>query len=187
MKRIFLMLAMVIFLMVGVNIVEAKMYMAVGGRGESKSDASNLTFELGGVSSNRDFNHFGGIGLSFILNADDYPFGVYNIAEYPCPHSHHTFGMKQKGSEYALFGKYGLEIIKNNGLFIFVLGGFSFAEEIELTRSRITDWYYEQSSDINYYEIFGGGLAYFPVDQKISIQIEYDNRRGVTVGIGFRW
>ena len=122
----------------------AEGYFAIGGGTGGKADAPNLTLEIGEVSTDREHNRLLSIGLGFIFNADDVPSGTL---EYPVPHSDYTnLGTRQKGNEYALFGKYGLEIIKNKGLFVFALGGLSFSEEIELAQSNATGWYYEQSS-----------------------------------------
>ncbi|MBW1614607.1 MAG: hypothetical protein JRJ57_11715 [Deltaproteobacteria bacterium] len=140
---------------------------------------------MGGVSTDGEHNRLIAIGLGFIFNADDVP---SDTLEYPVPHSdYNNLGTRQKGNEYAFFGKYGVEVIKNKQVFIFALGGLSFSEEIDLARSNVTGWYYEQSSSSKINGMFGGGLSYFPLNNKISFQVEYDDRRGITGGIGFRW
>lgn len=163
----------------------AEGYFSVGGGAGGEADAPNLTLELGGVSTGSGLNQLFAIGLGFIFNADDVPDGTL---EYPVPHSDYTnLGDRQKGNEYALYGKYGLEPVKNSGVFIFGLGGVSFSEEIDLARSNVTGWYYEQSSSTKTNGMFGGGLSFFPKDSKISFSAEYDNRRGITGSIGFRF
>jgi len=160
-------------------------YFAIGGGAGGQSGAPNLTFEVGGVSTSKNHNRLLSIGFGFVFNADDVPTGTL---EYPVPHSDYVnLGTRQKGNEYAFFGKYGLEIIKGKGLFLFVLGGLSAAEEIELARSNVTGWYYEQSSSSKVNGMFGGGISYFPLNNRLSFQVEYDNRRGVTAGVGVRW
>jgi hypothetical protein len=185
MKKIATVVAVVVSLFILPTATFAEGYFAVGGGSGGEADAPNLTLELGGVSTDREYNQLLSVGLGFIFNADDVPAGTL---EYPVPHSNYTnLGTRQKGNEYALFGKYGLEILKNKGLFIFALGGLSFAEEVDLARSNVTGWYYEQSSSTELCGMFGGGLSYFPLGNRISFQVEYDNRRGITGGIGFRW
>lgn len=163
----------------------AEGYFSVGGGAGGKADAPNLTLELGGVPTGSGLNQLFAIGLGFIFNADDVPDGTL---EYPVPHSNYAdLGNRQKGNEYAVFGKYGLEPIKNSGVFIFGLGGVSFSEEIDLARSNVTGWYYEQSTSTKTNGMFGGGLSYFPTNSKMSFSAEYDNRRGITGSIGFRF
>ena len=185
MMRKIVMVSVVVWLLILPVAAFAEGYFSVGGGAGGKTDAPNLTLELGGVSTNRELNRLIAIGLGFIFNADDVPSGTL---EYPVPHTSYTnLGKKQKGNEYAVFGKYGLEVVKNKGVFIFALGGLSVSEEIELTRSNATGWYYEQSSSSKANGMFGGGLSYFPINSKMSLSVEYDNRRGITGGIGFRF
>ena len=161
----------------------AEGYFSMGGG--TGTNGPNITFELGKISTDREHNYLVALGLGFIFNAGDVP---SSTLEYPCPHSNYTdLGTRQRDNEMAIIGKYGLEIVKNEGLFLVALAGFSMYDEIDLAQSNATGWYYEQSSSTGTYGIFGGGLSYFPPGGKISYQLEYDNRRGVTGGIGFRW
>lgn len=185
MMRKIVMVSVVVWLLIFPMTSFAEGYFAVGGGAGGKADAPNLTLELGGVSTGREHNRLIAIGLGIIFNADDVP---SDTLEYPVPHSDYTnLGTRQKGNEYALFGKYGLEVIKNKGVFIFALGGLSFSEEIDLARSNVTGWYYEQSSSSKANGMFGGGLSYFPINNKVSLSVEYDNRRGITGSLGFRF
>jgi hypothetical protein len=185
MMRKIVMVSVVVWLLILPMAAFAEEYFSVGGGAGGKADAPNLTLELGGVSTDREHNRLIAIGLGFIFNADDVP---SDTLEYPVPHSDYTnLGTRQKGNEYALFGKYGLEVIKNKGAFIFALGGLSFSEEIDLARSNVTGWYYEQSSSSKVNGMFGGGLSYFPINSKVSLSVEYDNRRGITGSLGFRF
>ena len=160
----------------------AEGYFSMGGG--TGTNGPNITFELGKISTDREHNYLVALGLGFIFNAGNVP---SETLDYPCPHGYYTdLGTEQKGNEIAILGKYGLEIIKNKGLFIVALAGLSFYEEVDLAQSDATGWYYEQSSSTGAYGVFGGGLNYFPPGSKVSFQVEYDNRRGVTGGIGFR-
>jgi len=160
-------------------------YSTIGGGGGGESKAGNVSLELGGISLlDGERKQLIAIGLGFIFG-DDVP---SDLLDYPVPHEDYTdLGKRQKGNEYGIFVKYGLELIENNNLFIFGLGGCSFAEEVDLARSNVTGWYYEQSSSTKTYGIFGVGFAYYFKENKKLLQIEYDNRRGITGSIGFFW
>lgn len=167
------------------NFSFAETYFAIGGGSGGSADAANLTLEVGGTSIGRDNNRLASFGLAIIFNSDDVP---SDTLEYPVPHSDYTYlGERQKGNEYAMYGKYGFEILNSNSFYAYGLGGFSFAEDLELARSNATGWYYEQSSSYEYNGIVGAGLGYFPMNEEIALQVEYDNRRGITGTIGFRW
>lgn len=185
MRKLFVSLTMVIFLMAGWTSAFAEGYFSIGGGTGGANDVSNLTFELGGVSTDRAQNRLIAIGLGIIFVDNNIPSGTL---WYPCPHGYYDrLGARQGGPEFAVFGKYGLEAIKDKGLFIFGLGGFSFLEEIDLARSRATGWYYEQSSSSIVHGMIGVGLGYFPRNHRVSISAEYDNRRGITGSVGIRF
>lgn len=167
------------------TIVNAERYFSVGGGAGGKADAANLSLEVGGVTTNREHDRLLAFGVGIIFNGDDVP---SDTLEYPVPHWNYTdLGTKQDGPEIALFGKYGLEVITNKRLFLFGLGGLSFAKEIELAQSNATGWYYEQSSSSKLNGVFGAGLSYFPPESKVSLSVEYDNRRGITGSLGYRF
>ena len=160
-------------------------FFSIGGGAGGDADAVNLSLEFGGYSGQKNINHLYGIGLTFLFNSDDVPTGTL---EYPVPHNLYTsLGTRQKGEEFGIYGKYGLEILKGSGFFIHALAGISFSEEIDLARSNVTGWYYEQSSSTETNGMYGGGVSYFLYDSKFGLQLEYDNRRGVTGLIGFVW
>lgn len=183
MKKLTIILSIIAAFIIFPATTFAEGYFSMGGGGGS--NGSNLTLELGKISTDREHNYLMALGLGFIFNAGNVPAGTL---DYPCPHSYYTnLGTEQKGNEMAIVGKYGLEIIKNEGLFLVALAGFSLYEEVALAQSNATGWYYEQSSSTGTYGVFGGGLNYFPPGSKVSFQVEYDNRRGVTGGVGFRW
>jgi hypothetical protein len=157
-------------------------YFAIGGGAGGDADAPNVSIEIGSVSTGRNPDILMALGFGFIFNTDDVP---SDTLDYPIPHWDYTsLGKRQKGNEYCLFGKLGMGI---KGIFIYGLGGVSFAEEIELAQSNVTGWYYEQSSSTEAHGMYGGGLALFIPGSRVSLQAEYDNRRGVTGGVGFRW
>lgn len=184
MMRKIVMLFGVVWLLILPITAFAERYFSVGGGGGGKADAPSLTLELGEVSTNREYKCLIAIGWSFIFNADDVP---SDTLEYPVPHSDYTnLGRRQKDNEHALFGKCGLEV-KKQGAFIFALAGLSSSKEIDLARSNVTGWYYEQSSSSKVNGMFGGGLSYFSINSKVFLSVEYDNRRGITGSLGFRF
>lgn len=115
MKKIVMvsMVSVVVWLLILPMAAFAEGYFSVGGGAGGKADAPNLTLEGGSVSSDREHNRLIAIGLGVIFNADDVP---SDTLEYPVPHSDYTnLGTRQRSDEYALFGKYGLEVIKTKG------------------------------------------------------------------------
>ena len=139
---------------------------------------------IGGTSQEKPLNYLVALSIGFILNGDSVP---SDTLEYPVPHNDYTsLGTKRKGNEMALLLKYGLEVIKDKNVFVFVLGGASFGEEIELAQSNVTGWYYEQSSSTTTYGMYGGGVSY-KATNKLLLSVEYDNRRGATGSIGYFW
>lgn len=163
----------------------AEGYVAIGGGNGGEADAPNLTFEAGGITSGKTVNLQAALGVSLLFNNDNVP---DDTLEYPVPHwDYTTLGTRQKDTEVAIIGKLGLEVFKDSGVFVFGLGGASFANEIELAQSNVTGWYYQQSSNEEIYGIYGGGISFFPNSSKLMLQAEVDNRRGVTASIGVRW
>lgn len=157
-------------------------YFSVGYGSGGEADSSSLTFEWGSVSRGLEHNGLIAIGFGYIYNADNVPAGTL---EYPVPHSNYTdLGTKQKGNEYTLFVKYGLELIESSGLFAFALAGITSYEEVDLAQSNVTGWYYEQSSREKLNGMLGGGLSFFPMNSPVMLSIEYDNRRGITGSVG---
>lgn len=152
-------------------------YLSFGGGGGGKAEAGNFSFDLGGFPANYLF----GIGFTYIFSGDV----PSDILEYPVPHSDYTSLGKRQNDEYGFFMKGGLEVIKNRQIFLFGLAGLTFVEEIELAQSNVTGWYYEQSSSTKSNGIAGGGIGYFPKDKWFCLQLEYDNRRGLTGSTGF--
>ena len=155
--------------------------IAVGGTAKAPSFSMEYDF----FTTNRRYNYMVGGGLDLIFNNDRIP---GDIADYPVPHNSFVFvGVKQPQIEIGLYGKYGIETARNSGVFVYALGGISFAEKILLSRSTVTGWYYTEEKLTVSYGMFGGGIAYFPVRQQYSLQAGYDNRTGVNLGLGYQW
>jgi hypothetical protein len=94
-------------------------------------------------------------------------------------------GDLQKDQEYGAFLKLGMETIDR--LFIFATGGFTMTEVAEVVQDNQTGIYHEQTSSENVEGLLGAGLIYFLSSEKFGLQLEYDNRRGVTGSVAFRF
>jgi hypothetical protein len=75
--------------------------------------------------------------------------------------------------------------------YLSLLTGITRAEEAYIVQSNPTGAYYKQSSESKAHGFFGISVGYFPqlFDWKVnlSLQVDYDNRRGVTGSVGWRW
>ena len=121
-----------------------------------------------------------GLGFTYIFTDDDIP---SDTLDYPVPHSDYTkLGTKQDG-EWGLYGMLGIDIFK--GFYLFGLGGVTFQKEIELAQSNVTG-YYTQSDEYQTHGMYGGGIR-LGLGETLCLQVELDNRRGVTGMIGFVW
>jgi len=163
-------------------------YSVLGGGHGGPTDSANFTVESGKTTQQtmlEGHDSLFAFGATFIFNNEGLP---SDTLDYPCPHGDYTdLGWRRDIPELGLFGKYGLEVIKDTGLFVTVLGGLSMADETRLARSRATGWYYEQDTKVNTYGMFGGGVTYFIKDKSFCVLVDYDNRRGFTAGIGKRF
>ena len=84
------------------------------------------------------------------------------------------------------FVKLGVEIVPDTGFFANVLVGFTLMEE---ARGYVSPYGYWQPTEgeIEIYGLFGGGVTFFINDNDVCVLTAYDNRRGFTAGIGFRF
>ena len=157
------------------NQIKSQGYLSIGGGGGGDADAANISFEIGSAGK-----YLFGLGFTYIIS-DDVP---SDTLDYPVPHWDYTrLGTRQDG-EFGFYGTLGIGVYK--GIYLFGLGGVSFAKEIELAQSNVTGWYYTQSSDTLTHGMYGGGIR-LGLGEKFCLQVELDNRRGVTGMIGFVW
>ena len=97
-------------------------------------------------------------------------------------------------SESGVFIKLGYEAVPDSGFFVNVIAGMSFYREDfgymydpdgedgpEEPRWRVMEDQLE--SDV----MFGGGFTYFFNDGGTAIIASYDNKRGLSAGVGFRY
>jgi len=162
-----------------------KGYIVVGGGGGGDAESSNMRIEGGAYTTARVVNILFGLGTPFTLNRDDTPSSLH---DHPSPTNDFTdLGTRKKGEEVGLYGKFGIAPIRNSGFFIFGMGGFTWGQEIQLSRSNVTRRYYTESETTKTYGLFGGGIGYFPMQGHFTAQVQYDNRMGVTGNLGFAW
>ncbi len=160
-------------------------FMAGGGYG-GQAEAGNMRVEAGGYFTDRNINFLFGMGVPFTINrGDSIP---SHTDDRPSPTPNYTsLGTKKKGEEAGLYGKVGVEPIRNSGVYLFGLGGVTWGEDIELVRSNVTGWYYTQSRTTQSHGLVGGGVGYYPKTGRICAALSYDNRMGVTATFGFSW
>jgi hypothetical protein len=162
-------------------------YALIGGGGGGDAKAGNAKIEFGGYSINKNTNILLGLGFTSTFNRDELP---SDTLSYPCPHTNYrTLGTKNKKEEVGLYGKVGIEPVKTSSIFLFVTGGATWGKEVDLVRSNVTGWYYEQSEKTKTYGLIGGGIGYFPdpKNKRFVLQVEYNNRMGIVGGIGINW
>ncbi|KAA0258829.1 hypothetical protein FHQ18_02450 [Deferribacter autotrophicus] len=173
------------FLLILNNSLFADGYISIGGGYGGENNKANISIDGGIISTYEHYRALYGVGLGYIFLDDEVP---ENTLDYPVPHSDYTYiGTKNDGGETLLFGKFGIEIVKNSGFFVYGLGGISYVKEIELAQSNATGWYYTQSEDSKTHGVYGAGIGYFPINKGIVLMLDFDNRRGITGGIGYKW
>lgn len=176
---------LVIVLAIWPALTLANGYVAVGGGAGGDADAGNVSIEVGGRSVNHSYNYLGGLGFTAILNAGNVPDSTF---DYPVPHWDFTdLGWRQEDNEYGGYALLGLELVPHSSLFVFGIGGVTAAKRIDLAQSNVTGWYYTEDTDHKLYGLYGGGIGFFPTMSRVSLELEYDNRRGWTGLIGYQW
>lgn len=162
-----------------------KGYFVGGGGGGGESKSANMRFEGGVYTTAQAVNFLFGLGVPFTLDRDETPEHVH---DHPSPTTDYTdLGTRKRGEEAGLYGKVGIEPIKNSGFFIFGMGGFTWGDEIQLSQWNYNRQYYTESESTKTYGLFGGGIGYFPMQGHFTAQIQYDNRMGLTGMMGFAW
>ena len=161
------------------------------GRGLSlEAGSRDIYFKDSGLLGRFKENRFLAAVVLMALDHEDGDIPPDTLA-YPCPHSDYTsLGEIPEGIESGLLGKFGIELFGSN-VYTSILQGITHGHEVHLTQSNPTKDYHEQSSDTKLYYLYGISLGYFTElfdwKLKLNIQIDYDNRRGVTGLIGWGW
>lgn len=159
-------------------------HVALGGGGGGP-EGCNFTFELGVTTTEYQHNHLFAFGAGAIFGGNEVP---DDAIDRRLPHADFTdLGWRQKDEQGFFFGRYGIETIPRTGLYATVHGGVSVIHRVRLHRSNVTGWYYERGSSYQGRALVGGGVAWFPPEQHFALAVDWDNRRGVTGTVGFRW
>jgi len=160
--------------------------IGVGNGGTAKK--KNFSLEAGS-SSFKNKSLLIAVALTIIDHGDDnIPPETFPNA---CPNDDHTYvGKIWEGIEGGFVLKAGKRWNGSNTYFS-LLGGVTQVNEIRLTQSNTTEKYYTQSSEKKLKGLGGISVGYFPEildwKLKLTIQIDYDNRRGITGAIGWCW
>ena len=172
-------------------------YGILGGGFGGPTNSANITLEAGHTRQNwqgRD-RLFGG-GFTMILNGDggipaDTESTTGEWADWYQYESQAGYltdeGIKRDLPEMGFFIKYGIEIIEGSDWFVNAIGGVTFADETHLWTSALGPPHY---TDTNWevYGLYGVGISCVPDKDKGTIfHIDYDNRRGITIGLGWKF
>jgi len=183
MKKYFRVLISSIFLLfvAGTAFADSLTFVSLGGGAGGKSKSTNFSLDIGGVNLENGLLYAFTVGV--IRNGGDVPAGVL---DYPVPHTfYNDLGVRQDGSEFAILGKLGIEVA-DSGLFLIGILGGSISNEIHLAQSTVTGWFYTQSKASKYNGVYGAGAAYL-FNKSVILEIDYDNRRGVTGMLGVKF
>ena len=173
----------------------SKPHIILGGGYGGPTDSANLSIE--GIQTTQNWqgrDTLTGVGFTMIFNGEGVPSEAVSTSgswsnwyQYEAQNGYLIDeGTKRYLPEMGLFGKYGIEIVKNTGLFATAFGGVTFADEVHLWTSRLgPPDYYETEGWITY-GMLGGGISYY-LNNDVYLQVDYDNRRGTTVGFGWKF
>ena len=172
-------------------------YLILGGGGGGKAGSGNFTMEALRVSQNpKGRDSLIGLGGTIIFNGDSIPSDYENAGGdwsemYSLEQQWGTLeneGIRQTSSEMGLFGKCGIELVEDTGVFGTVFGGVTFARESQLYWSSLGTPHYYVDKGTNNYGLYGMGISYIPnKDGSLLLQVDYDNRRGITFGLGWKF
>ena len=82
-----------------------------------------------------------------------------------------------RGDEIGAYIKLGPELSADSGLFVMGIAGVTFAKYHKTGHEE----------DLLVEGMFGAGILYFPNDGNLGLQLNYDNRRGLSGGLGIRF
>jgi len=163
-------------------------YFAVGAGYGGEGESASVSIEAG--QKGIDFANLDmllGLGLPII------PYGSDNLPDNTiddnCPNDGCVnSGIEYTGTELGVYAKIGLKLFFEN-VYLNIIGGGTVVTESSIVYSPTTGRYYEESTESVFNAMYGAGLAYFPevFDWQLVIQIDGDNRRGVSGLVGFFW
>ena len=163
-------------------------YFAVGAGYGGEGENASVSIETG-----QNGIDFSGLDMLFGLGLPIIPYGDSKLPtdtiDGNCPNDDCVrSSIEYSGTELGLYAKIGLKLFLDN-LYLNVIGGGTVVTESEIVKSPTTDRYYEASTDSVLNPMYGVGLGYFPdiYDWQLVIQIDVDNRRGVSGLVGWYW
>lgn len=187
-QRRFLLLVLILLMLTPGT--AAAWYYAVGGGTGGQADANNFTMAMGKEDIDiRGLTFLGGVAVPLILHGSgDVPEGTQDTG---CPHDNCTSkGSEEEGTEVGLIGNFGMEI-RDWSAYVSLLAGITWSDTIKVSQSNITGDYYKESSDTEFFPVYGLGISYTPVffewKLKMIFSLELDNRRGITGMVGWCW
>ena len=182
---------MTICLAVGIILCQGcRNYMAVSIGSGGPTDSTSYACEVGTVSQDSIYT----IGFLAILNGGDASYDESTEGEYSdlfeweqSIGTVHSTGTYRDWPEMGLFCRYGRKVKPN--LFISILGGITYVDEVEVYESdiRVYPYSYGKPAGEEIEPLFGGGVIYSIDNTNISVSVDYDNRRGIVGGLGFRF
>jgi len=138
-------------------------YVAISGGQGGELNSANISVEAGSIIRNGEepstsTNWLFASGITYIDNAID-------------------LGWFQTTPEIGSFLKLGVEVIPESGCYVNAIGGVSFI------------WWdtYWTEKQLEIFPMIGGGITYFPNGGDLCLTSGYDNRRGITVGFGWKF
>ena len=172
-------------------------FLVLGGGGGGDAKAGNFTLEAIRINPNpKGRDSLFGLGTTFIFNGKGIPANYEDASGdwsdwYRLEQQIGTLedeGIRQTGPEWGIFGKFGLELIENTGVFGTIFGGLSFSKEAQLYHSSLGEPHYFVDKGTTDYGLYGLGISYIPEkNSNMLFQIDYDNRRGITFGLGWKF
>ena len=176
-----LFLFLMIFSVPSMLFSEQILYTSLGAGTGGASDGNSFSIDVGGFTDDKDTNALVAVGLS-VIDADEISSGTSNTQ---LTGDFTAAGTKQTDNEIAFYMKLGMETM--DSFFVFLTGGASYFDESEIVRSNTTGTLHIQTTQSEWEGLFGGGLLYFLNEPNLGFQLEYDNRRGVTGSIAFKF
>ena len=163
-------------------------YFTVGAGYGGEGDSASVSIEAG--QKEIDFANLDmllGLGLPIIpYGGDNLP---DNTIDGDCPNDDcENYSIEYTGTELGVYAKIGLKLFIES-VYLNIIGGGTVVTESTIVKSPTTGRYYEESTESVLNAMFGAGLAYFPevFGWQLVIQIDADNRRGVSGLVGFFW
>lgn len=178
------------FVLVWIPELIAESYYALGYGNGGSVETNSFTLELGvhGLESENDTFQIA-LGFPVIFHRGD------NIPENTKAESCSNAECKDidseyDGTEYGYFVKAGVDPFDLN-LYLSIFTGKTITTLVKLAQSEATGEVYEQSANKETNNISGMGLGFLPDifdwEMKLNVQLDYDNRRGFTAYLGWRW